>query len=418
MIRQIIERIRAMAAIWPSTSPEYRTTDPGYTDIGDFTMYPSSTFTRANRVATLYGIIKLLTEAVIPLQRRVYKGMTMVENHPLNMLLDRPYSQYDSWLGYEYPIRAMLTQGNGYWIVRRNHQGVPIDLVPAVEGGAYYPDRGPRRYSLSSLAGGHPGDVGDYSWKDVVALHWHGFTGLSSPSPIAFAVSRQVSLMSATINLLETRVRRAGQGGPVIKHTTAEGKDLPTAKQARDMIEVLADAYAGNLKQGRMPVLPPGLEGGSVPGFSQADELAIEILRWSLEDMARVYSIAPSRLGQMSGGGAGVRTQDYQDQVSDLAHFASAPVSDRVDMAMTVSLLTEDEQTDGLVIKADKIPLSLGSPADIASLGVQLVGGGLYTPNEYRKKYAGLPPHKDGDKLSPPRGAAAPGKNKAQTDDQ
>lgn len=405
---------RMAAADWPLYGGRGgATTDPTFVEVGDFNAFPSSIYTQANRLGVLFAIIKLLVEAVVPLPRAVYRGLERVADHPLNLLLVRPFSQYDGWLGYEYPIRAMLTQGNGYWIIRRGRSGAPVDLIPAVEGGAYYSEDGPRRYSLSSIATGYPGALHDLPARDVVALHWHGFSGLHSPSPIGFAARQQISIMRATLTHLDAAARRAAQGGPVIKHTTAEAAAAPNPGQIRAALAALEEGYAATVQARKIPVLPPGLEGGRVPGLDQADALALDILRWTVEDLARIYSVSPGRLGQMSGGGAGVRTQAYQDQVSDFAHFAAEPIARRVDMAMTATLLTLDEQADGLAVRSDMTAASLGSPADLARLGVQLVGGGTHTPNEVRERYHGDPPHPEGNRLSAPRGAAAPGRNDA-----
>ena len=405
-----VGRIIKGAADWPRREGSY--TDPDFIELGDFQTYPAGATQQANRVGVLYAIIKLLVDAVVPLPRAVHRGLVPVIGHPVTELLMQPFAGLDSWLGYEYPVRAMLTRGNGYWMVDRVN-GQPVNLVPALEGGASYPGGGRQRtYSLSSIAEGHPGDVRELPASDVVALHWHGFSGLVSPSPVQHAVSQQIRLMRATLRLLEGNVRKADKGGPVLKHQAQDSRSSgPTPDQIRATLGILADSYNTSRGKGVVPALPPGVEGGTVPGLAQGDALALDILRWSVEDIARIYGVSPGRLGQMSGGGAGVRTQRYVDQVSDFAHFAAAPVAKRIDSALTFTLLSVEERALGMRVHTDLTELSMGSPSDLASLGVALVGGGTHTPNEVRQRYHGLPPIAGGDKLSTPRGSSGPGSN-------
>ena len=218
--------------------------------------------------------------------------------------------------------------------------------------------------------------------------------------------------MQATLRLLEGNVRKSLKSGPVMKHMAQDSaKTNPTPDQLRTTLETLAGAYNTAREQGIMPILPPGVEGSALPGLAQGDALALDILRWSVEDIARIYGVSPGRLGQMSGGGAGVRTQRYIDQVSDFAHFAAEPVARRMDAAFTYTLLTPLERSLGMRVRTDLTTLYMGSASDIATLGVALVGGGTHTPNEVRMRYHGLPPLEGGDQLSAPRGSAGPGSN-------
>ena len=354
-------------------------------------------------------IVKLLVDAVVMLPRGVYRGLVPVEGHPVTELLVQPFNGLDAWLGYEYPVRAMLVRGNGYFMVDRVH-GQPTNLVPALEGGASFAGGGrPRTYSLSSIAEGHPGDIRVLPASDVVALHWHGFSGLVSPSPVQHAVAQQIRLMQATLRLLEGNVRKSSKSGPVLKHMAPDPRGSPTPDQIRATLETLTDAYNTAREKSVVPVLAPGIEVGAVPGLTQGDALALDILRWSVEDIARIYGVSPGRLGQMSGGGAGVRTQRYIDQVSDFAHFAAAPVAKRIDSALTYTLLSVEERMLGMRVHSDLTELSMGSPSDLASLGVALVGGGTHTPNEVRQRYHGLPPIEGGDQLSAPQGLVRAG---------
>ena len=124
----------------------------------------------------------------------------MAIDHPVNDVLAEPYRRLDAWQGWQYPLRALVTQGNGYLIVKRMRgNGFPVELTPAVEGGPSYGSDGRFEYTLSTIHEGQvdSGNLRAYKAQDVVALHWYGFDGLNSPSPIKHAAASTLRSMQA-----------------------------------------------------------------------------------------------------------------------------------------------------------------------------------------------------------------------------
>ena len=109
-------------------------------------------------------------------------------DHPVNDLLEAAlFAEMDGWQGWQYPLRALLTQGNGYFIIRRMRgNGYPVEMIPAVEGGPQYGPDGRIQYTLSQIREGQvaSGNLKSYGRREVLALHWYGNDGLNSPSPI------------------------------------------------------------------------------------------------------------------------------------------------------------------------------------------------------------------------------------------
>ena len=114
----------------------------------------------------------------------------------------------------------------------------------------------------------------------------------------------------------------------------------------------------------------------------------------------------PARVGQMSGGGAGVRTQSYQDQIADFEGQTIKPVAEIVDKALTKTLLTPAEFAAGMRVFTDTSSIGLGSYEDRANMADQLVARApILTPNEARRMFFGLPDIEGGDELMQPKGA-------------
>ena len=141
------------AADWPRRDS---TTDPDFRTLGDFQNYPASTYSLANKVSIAYSCINLILCKLVPLPRGVRRNGVEID-HPLTDLLAQPYSRLDGFQGWQYPLRGLLTQGNGYFVVKRSRgNGRAVELIPAIEGGAQYAPNGGVEYTLSTI---HEGQV-------------------------------------------------------------------------------------------------------------------------------------------------------------------------------------------------------------------------------------------------------------------
>jgi len=401
MIRNLIRRILGRAD-WPTPDATGFMREPtavGYVTGG-----------QAQSLATV--CVNMIVGQLAPCRRLVVDGDGMEVPHPVSDLLMQPWSQGDAWTGWQFPLRSLLMTGNGYFIVRRGRNGAPVDLTPALEGGAAYDARGRVVYTLTPLnqTGASAATV-EVTGRDAVAMHWHGHDGLTSPSPLRSAVAMSLSLNAEGARFLLNRLRRSQETGPAF---AVSGQVLGAVAghmtQFEEALATTSQKYSATRTDNRIPLLPVGTTGHVVPAFDAEDFKAIELLRWTLEDVARAYNISPSRLGQMSGGGAGVRTQALQDQLTDFEAMAIRPVAHMADAACTLALLTPEEIMAGLSVRTETWPIGLGSMEDRANIADQLVARApILTPNEARGRLFGLPPVEGGDELRESKGAAPTG---------
>ena len=203
--RDRMVRLRA-AVSWPVRRPD------GFWSYEAMNEAVSGSESIGNVVAAAYAAINLITGKLVGLPRHVVDADGTVVDHPLSALFERPYAFLDGYLGWEFPIRRWATHGNGYFMVRRSRRfgGAPVELVPAVEGGAQYRSNGQVEYTLTPL-GYH---LNNYSrttvaGRDVVALHWYGFDGLTSPSPIGYAAQSAIRQIRAITAYHPRKITRA-----------------------------------------------------------------------------------------------------------------------------------------------------------------------------------------------------------------
>ena len=154
-------------------------------------------------------------------------------------------------------------------------------------------------------------------------------------------------------------------------------------------------------------------------GFPNTDIRTVEILKWAVEDVCRVWNIAPARLGQQSGGGAGIRTQTIAEQLTDLEIVTVGPLAKRMDAAMEV-LLSFEERGRGLRIMSKTDHIGKGTLANKIEMLDRLVArSGAATIDEGRDKVMGwLPlPNGEGNKVYSPKGSPEQGGKEPEEDD-
>ena len=82
----------------------------------------------------------------------------------------------------------------------------------------------------------------------------------------------------------------------------------------------------------RFPIsAPQAFRAGELTGIDATDLQLVDLLRWGVEDIGRIWGVSAGRLNQMSGGGAGVRTQALQDQLRDFEATCIGPIAKIVD---------------------------------------------------------------------------------------
>ena len=369
---------------------------------------PQFDITQTSASTTAEACINLIIGQLAPMRRVVMRDKREVE-HPINDLLRDPWPQTTPFTFYEIYLRALLTRGNAYAIVMRDSRRMrPLMLTPALDGGVTYDDRGRLIYTLTPINqqfNPTPNNLqAQYPASRVCAANWFGFDGLTSPPPLRRALT--LALQQQITALLQRLTMRAYESGPYWGYHKEVLDQMQSGRRQEAAVAEMRRALAELQTDTRIPIVQPGVTPTSMPAFSLGDLSVVELLRWTVEDICRVYGVSPSRLGQMSGGGAGVRTQALQDQLTDLEATAIRPVAAILDGALTRGLFTARERMDGYEVVTETWPIGLGSMEDRANIADQLVARAmLLTPNEARQRFFNLPPIDGGDELLMPKGA-------------
>ena len=330
-----------------------------------------------------------------------------VAEHPLTALLAAPSQTLDPLLFWESMGRALHTHGNAFALIRRSTGGVPLELVLA-DGATIQRRQGRLVYTLSLAAdtdhraflGAARAETVTVPAADVLHLAGPGYdwrTGLA-PSPILFQARNALGMwLSASAHHASSLARGA--------HTPLMFKTDPgiSSDEVQTVREEIEERYAGFMRAGTSPVLLPGLEPVRT-GFSSIDLQLVDILKFSIEDIARVWMVPLFLLQHFEKSSGGWTNSNLSEQWTNFVRFSLNTHVARYTSAFDTKLLRPAERRR-YATRIDTAPLVMGSLKDVAeTMEVLVAKAAIWTPEEARA-YTGHGPVPAGQRLRQPTGA-------------
>ena len=266
------------------------------------------------RSAFVYSAIKVRQDAVVRVPLKVYRhggsrlqslavrgelpphqrnGVELVDlDHPLRRLLDTPnpfWTRGDLWRATETYLGLW---GSAYWGLERDERGQVVEIWPLrSDRMRVIPDAD--RYIKGFVYVGQGRQVVPYLPEDIVWIHYFNpldeHSGLSPIAPLRLSADMGMDALRASRNIL-TNDSTPGM--------FIETSDAPTDVEVKEFYERWESRFRGVDKVRRPVLLSAGMKAVDL-GFSPRDMEHIQSLRWSLEDVARVYGVPKSMLGDV-----------------------------------------------------------------------------------------------------------------------
>ena len=204
--------------------------------------------------------------------------------HPAQRLLDRVNPHWtggDLWRATETYLNLW---GVAYWSVERDDLGMPVELWPLrPDRVRIVPDENEyiRGYLYTGLSGAQIAFASD----EIVRLRYFNpldeYAGLSPIAPV------RLTLDMGRDALLSNKSGLANDGSPgVVIHTDTN----PSEDDVKRLLEDWESRFSGPLNRLRPAVLSAGMKASQM-GFSPKDMEYIGTLRWTVEDVARVFNV-------------------------------------------------------------------------------------------------------------------------------
>ena len=369
---------------------------------------------KGEAVPAAYSAIGQIALALTGCPRIVINKRTKeaVEDHPLNLLMERPSKQMDRHQFWMWMHEAAVARGNSYaHIVRDRRTYDPVELVPAICWDTEWigTQRRRRLFRLELL--GDEGKQKEYTEQEVLSFHWRGFDGLESPSPLQYAARETLAHMQQIRHAQGIRVENANLAS-IILQFAPELLALHPDKR-KEVTVTMRDNIETSRTHGGAVVVPPGLSVVQSTKLSGLDAELVAMLGWDVRDIARVWSISPLRLAEYPEG---VRLGMFEYENAQFEGNTVRPWANMADAAMNHvgKLLMKRDRDLEWELDTNTDHLAQGLLSDrIEMAGKGFADYGIWTKNESRRHTA-KPPIEGGDETMAPRGGSQPGKDNGQ----
>lgn len=403
------------------TIPEKRSTTGTLTsNLSVLLSAPSSSGAVVNEqtalnVAAVTACVGLLADMIAKLPLYLYRdtpaGPQEIADHPAARLI----GHYPSELHTSFELRQLMETGkglggNGYARVYRDSFGDPRSiewLCPSTVQPRLLKRGNGEKLVVYQVEGER-----DMLTRYYDILHVRGFSrdGVCGLSPIR--------LLRESIGTALTQTAAAGKlmrNGAKFPGTLVTDQILKP-DQLREMKEEwVKNTTSGEL--GSTPILHGGLKFTPMGGMSMVDAQFLESRRFELQEIARLYRIPPFMIGDSTASttwGTGI-----EQQTLGFLNFCLDPHLVAWEQSLNATLLTTEEQRQGLYFRFDRDQLANVALQARAAFYTAMRTAGVYSPNDIRRKENEplIAPEDGGDSYANPNTTPAPAPAPAAEED-
>lgn len=338
----------------------------------------------AMRVPAVFCAVTFISETIASLPPAVHKKAAngtgeKARNHKIARLLSRPSSDMTRVEFFQRLVAGHLMHGTGAAVIERNSNGDAIELFildpSRLTIETRLVDGAPRRvYKYREKMGdGEKGRIREYAAADVIDIAYStGFDAVSRFSPLATASSSiQLALAASSYGARAF----ASDGLPPV---VLEGP-FPTGDAAERAAADVALALSKSRKKKRaFLAMPLGHKLNSL-GFKPDEMQMTELQRFLIEEFARIWSIPPAFLQDLSHG----TFSNVEQQALTLVKHTLAPIVVKLEQQLELKLLSES-QAANYSIKLNMDGLLRGDIKTRAEAMARQIQSGTLTPDEAR----------------------------------
>lgn len=341
--------------------------------------------TNAPKVSAVFSCVNLIGNTVASLPFHLYRetdqGMIMQMGMLNDLVSRRPNESYNSFDFRKAFMAQLLLRGNAYILPMRNGSNLSglelldTDLVQIDTTG------GTLKYKVWLTTG----VTMNLDPDQIIHLKYWTLDGINGVSPIVYAKEIIGTSMAATSHMGGFY----GNGGMPKGVLQLQG----TIKDP-DRVKAIGSQWDQLNKEnkGRTAVLTEGAEYKPVAANFQESQL-IESLRFSVEEICRLYSVPPHKIGHMDGAGY---ANSIEAQNAQFVSDCIRPMVEMIELEFTNKLLNGNRR-----FVMDMKALTRGDIQTEVQRNVSYWNIGAMSANEIRRQ-EGLPPIEGGDTYNKP----------------
>ena len=329
----------------------------------------------ALRFTAVFAAIKILSENIASLPKSVMiqdseGGFKSATKHPAHTLLyERPNRYMDVFTFWFTIIGWLLGRGNAFGIIRYD-KGKPVAIDPVFPGWVSVGlVNGEKIYVVKTTDPDF--SFLDDTYLDNEMLHFmlfslDGIVGIDPISYNAAAIGEGIAAQKFTADFYRS--------GGAIKGTLETDQALGDEDYERFMKH-----YQATASNGATPLLEYGFKYKAVSISPEASQL-LQSKTFSINDIARIYSIPPHMLAELSHA----TFSNIEQQNIFFGEYSLRPICKRLEKQLELKLFTASERGK-YHVKFDLNGLMRGDASARAVFYEKGINSGWMTPNEARE---------------------------------
>ena len=257
--------------------------------------FPSNTLKSPLSLVPVYAAIKILSQTIAIADLKMYqktnKGRKELSDHKLNKLFKQPFMEMTNFNWMQMMMLQLAGYGNAYALIVRNSDYSVRELIPLeYDMVSVYKDSGSNVYYYQVMH-----NAKSFKVFPENMLHYKIFSrdGIRGLSPIELHRSTLDSLYNESEYLSSFYEKAANLSG------TIESEGV-TAKQINSIKESFQNKYGASNKSGQTLILPNGMKYKQLKLLSPMDANYIETAKLNRGDVAVIWGIPLSLLGDLS----------------------------------------------------------------------------------------------------------------------
>jgi len=284
----------------------------------------------APKVATVYACVSLISNTIASLPFRLYRetdaGNILLPGLIDDMVRKQPNKYYNSYDFRKAMMTNLLLRGNAYILPMRDGASLAgIELIDndyvtidTTSGDLIYQLRLNNGINMRLLP------------EQIIHLKLWTIDGINGVSPIAYAKETIGTSLSATKHLGSFYGRGATPKGIL----SIQGS-IRDADRVRQIGQQFDERYAGS-NAGGTAILTEGAEYKPV-ALSNRESQFLETLRFGVEEICRLYSVPPHKIGHLEGAGY---ANSIEAQNAQFVTDCIRPIVEMIEMEFTNKLLS------------------------------------------------------------------------------
>lgn len=341
----------------------------------------------ALRLTAVYSCIRLLSETVagipIELVRKLPDGSREVisDHHTVDLIRHRPSPAMSAMVFKETMMGQALSNGNAIALILRNEAGQAEELV-------YYRTGDVSITKINRQLWYRFPDFKDpVAWYDVIHVQAFGTEGYKGLSPIA----QHATTINSALEAQDFNGKFYKNGGWLKGILESAG---PLAPGRPKELSTEWDANFGGPENAyKTPVTHSGLKFSPIQ-INQRDAQYIEHMKFTREQIASIYNVHPSMIGDTQSTNFSVMEQQDIQYVK----YALRPWLKKWEQEYNFKLLTAAERRQGYQYKFNVNALLRGDIKTRSEFYTKMIAHGVMSPNEVRA-LENLNPRDGGDKF-------------------